>query len=130
MLFTTVLLALAAASPVFSVPVPSIELTRRHDSVVEARHDSFSPGAPLHKSAKRQDPEIQDELGMDWNDGYGPQSSESGSSSGSSGGHFDAQGETPGSNAGDGYNGGNSGNSGDSGDSGNSGDAGDGGAWR
>ena len=55
MLFTTVLLALAAATPVFSAPVPSIELTRRHESVVEAHHDTFSPGAPHHKAAKRQD---------------------------------------------------------------------------
>ena len=53
MLFTTVLLALAAAIPVFSAPVPYTELTRRHGSVVEARHDTLSTGAPQHKAAKR-----------------------------------------------------------------------------
>ena len=55
MLFTTVLLALAAAAPIFSAPMPSIALTRRHESVVEARRDTFSLGAPHHKAAKRQD---------------------------------------------------------------------------
>ena len=53
MLFTIVLLALAAVSPVLSAPVPPTELTQRHEPVVAARHDSFSPGAPHHKAAKR-----------------------------------------------------------------------------
>ena len=44
MLFTTVLLALAAAIPVFSAPVPYTELTRR---------DTLSTGAPHYKAAKR-----------------------------------------------------------------------------
>ena len=44
MLFTTILLALAAASPIFSAPVPSTELTRRYesgDTAVEPLHDTL-----------------------------------------------------------------------------------------
>ena len=39
-----------AATLVFSAPVPSIELPWHHGSVVEARHDTLSPGAPHHKA--------------------------------------------------------------------------------
>lgn len=55
MLFTTVLLALAAVGPVFSAPVPSTGLTRRQESVdvaVERLHDTLSTGAP-HQRSKR-----------------------------------------------------------------------------
>ena len=55
MLFAIVLLALAAAGPVFSAPVPSTGLTQRQEPVgvaVERRHDALSTGAP-HQSSKR-----------------------------------------------------------------------------
>ena len=74
MLFKIVLLALAAISPVLSVPAPSTELTQRHEPVVAARHDSFSPGAPHYKAAKR-----------DHGDGGGGGSSGSSGSGGNSG---------------------------------------------
>ena len=54
MLFTTVLLALAAAGPVFSAPMPSTGLTRRQKSMeaIERLHDALSAGAP-HQRSKR-----------------------------------------------------------------------------
>jgi len=55
MLFTTILLALAAASPVFSTPVPSTELTRRHesgDAAVEPHHDTLVEGDFLPPSKR------------------------------------------------------------------------------
>ena len=58
MLFTTVLLALAAVGSVFSAPVPSMEPTRRQgsvDSVIERRHDALSSGS-LHYRSKRLAP--------------------------------------------------------------------------
>ena len=107
MLFKIVLLALAAVSPVFSAPVPSTELTQRHELVVEARHDSFSPGAPHHKAAKR-----------DSGDGGGP------------GGHSGDGGD--GGDGGDREGGGDGGDGGDSRDregGGDGGDRGDDDAW-
>ena len=55
MLFTTVLLALAAAGHVFSAPVPSTGLTRLQESVdaaVERRHDILPAGAPYQRSKR------------------------------------------------------------------------------
>jgi len=56
MLFITILLALAAASPVFSAPVPSTELTQRHesgDTTVESLHDTLVK-EDFHPPSKRQ----------------------------------------------------------------------------
>ena len=57
MLLTIVLLVFAAASPVFSAPVPSTELTRRQgsaDAALIPRHDELFNGASRHRSKRQQ----------------------------------------------------------------------------
>ena len=55
MLFTIALLVFAAATPVFSAPVPSTELTRRQgsaDAEFVPRHDKLFNGASHHRSKR------------------------------------------------------------------------------
>ena len=55
MLFTTILLVFAAASPVFSAPVPSTVLARRPGLAgvaVVPRYDTFSNVGPHHRSKR------------------------------------------------------------------------------
>jgi len=72
MRFITILLALAAASPVFSAPVPSTELKQRHEpenAAVGPRHDTSVERGFLPPS-KRQIP-ADDGVDGDSAGGYG-----------------------------------------------------------